>query len=853
MRVSFGSLRRIFLPLLALAARPALAQNLLVNPGFDRDLGGWTAATTIFPDPNPFPGYVEASLGWAANDASASAASGGVALHAKANTFSAARAALTQCAPALEGMLISFGAKVLTVRQYATAQAAATVSFFSSADCSGTASGSATTSQPFVIPGGPVETNSGGLWLPVTSQAVASAGARSVLFEIGVSATGTSFYGLSYVDAVADDAVLTAAPATLTTSLLPSAGWVHGAAGAYWRTGLTLVNPGAADAPVTLKFLPHDADASAARDFSFVVQAGVTLPGVETNLKANFEENYGAILMTSSSPSVFLESETSTYVPGGGTVGQALPALGPADFVGATPKTLAPIRENAAFRTNLVLANATEAPLVAHVALFDADGTLLGSRDVDLPPLGMTQLNRVAAALGALTLDLGRIAISTLTPGGLVAAYASVIDNATNDPRMLLPRDTPGGPSAANLLVNPGFDRDLSGWDLRTYVDWGDPGASAAWVATDALSGNSGSVRFRLKAYGPSVNRVFLSQCVAAVPGRGYTGGGLLRTDSQIQFGVIARLELYSSAGCAGNPVAVADGYSLSPALHGPHDSQGRWLPVSASAVAGAGVQSLRFSAGIDAFTGSYDPFSSFDGLFDDAFLFEKTDPAAAWILPSSAKVSGAAGSSWTTTLTLANAGADDALVTLRFLGHDGGGRSFDEESLTVRTGTVVDLPDVLGTLFWRIQDFGAIRIATSSESVAVQSETSTPSSSGTVGQALPAFGPADFAGVAPKTLAPIRENAAFRTNLVLANATEAPLVAHVALFDADGTLLGSRDVDLPPLGMTQLNRVAAALGALTLDLGRIAISTLTPGGLVAAYASVIDNATNDPRMLLPR
>jgi hypothetical protein len=79
------------------------------------------------------------------------------------------------------------------------------------------------------------------------------------------------------------------------------------------------------------------------------------------------------------------------------------------------------------------------------------------------------------------------------------------------------------------------------------------------------------------------------------------------------------------------------------------------------------------------------------------------------------------------------------------------------------------------------------------------------------------------------------------------------PLTAHVALYAAGGTLLGARDIDLLPLGMTQINRVAAALGASTLDLGRISVSTATPGGLVAAYASIIDNSTNDPRTILPR
>jgi hypothetical protein len=134
-----------------------------------------------------------------------------------------------------------------------------------------------------------------------------------------------------------------------------------------------------------------------------------------------------------------------------------------------------------------------------------------------------------------------------------------------------------------------------------------------------------------------------------------------------------------------------------------------------------------------------------------------------------------------------------------------------------------------------------------------VQSETSTWSCGGTVGQALPSLGTSEFAGVAIKTLAPIRENFTFRTNLVLANPTEIPVTAVVVLYADDGTVIGSRDVPLPPLGMTQICRVAAVLGTPVLELGRLSISTVTPGGLVAAYASTIDNVSNDPRTILPR
>ncbi len=439
MRVFRRRALRLSIPLLALLSLPARSQNLLLNPGFDRDLSGWTVATTITPDPSPQPGYVEASVAWSPNDRSANASSGGAAFHALAYWTSAATAYATQCVAAPGGKVVAYGASFLTSRQRLYAAGEAKVAFFASADCSGSSTASwAATSLDYVIDG--ADHSSNGAWLPASGVATSPDGTRSALFSVGARATGFMAYAPAWVDTIADDAFLTASSGSLATSLLPSAGWVPGAGGAFWRTTLTLVNPGATDAAVTLKFLPHDAGAADAHDFTYVVPAGRTLANVEANFEANFYGSYGSILATSSSASLLLQSETSTAVPSGGSVGQALPALGAADFAGATPKSLAPIREDAAFRTNLVLANPTELPVTAHVVLFAADGTQIGAQDVALPPLGMTQLTRVAALLGAPTLDLGRVSVSTPTPGGLVAAYASVIDNVTNDPRTLLPR-----------------------------------------------------------------------------------------------------------------------------------------------------------------------------------------------------------------------------------------------------------------------------------------------------------------------------------------------------------------------------------------------------------------------------
>lgn len=419
-----------FSSLLALLATPAHAQNLFVNPGFDQDLEGWlTFATPVAAPPDSGQG----SVAWIGSDAADSSVSGGVALGASA-ADGAATAAVGQCFAVSPGALAKVEAKILTTRQYLTSSALVAVSFFSSADCTGPALARASAdSLPFVVP----ETTSGGLWLPTAVQAIASLGAQSVLAEIGARASSSRMYGGGSVAAVADDAVFTLSLVPTTTWILPSAGWVQGVGG-YWRTEFTLCNPGPVDAAVTLKWLVHDTDGRAGAERNFVVRAGETLSVESEEWEMNYHGKWGAVLVTSSSPAVFLQSETSTFTSGG-TVGQAVPALGLHDYASNVPKALAPIRENGAYRTNLVLANPTEVAVTAHVALHAADGTLVGTRDVALPPLGMTQINRVAAALGAASMHNGRIAISTLTPSGVVAAYASVIDNATNDPRSLLP------------------------------------------------------------------------------------------------------------------------------------------------------------------------------------------------------------------------------------------------------------------------------------------------------------------------------------------------------------------------------------------------------------------------------
>ncbi len=220
------------------------------------------------------------------------------------------------------------------------------------------------------------------------------------------------------------------------------------------------------------------------------------------------------------------------------------------------------------------------------------------------------------------------------------------------------------------------------------------------------------------------------------------------------------------------------------------------------------------------------------------------------WLLPSSARVQGA-GAFWTTDLSLRNAGSAAATARVKFLGHSGDGRAGVEIPVTLAAGETWTRSDVLSTLFGLTADWGPILVRSEASGLVVLGQTSTPGGGGTFGQSVPAFAPGDLVGATPRSIVGVRQDASFRTNLMLANATEAALDVDVALLAQGGTTLASRRVPLGPLSFSQLN-VAEHLGISNVTGATLLLSTPTIGGRFAAYASAIDQFTGDPRTLLP-
>ncbi|HMA29188.1 MAG TPA: PA domain-containing protein [Thermoanaerobaculia bacterium] len=243
--------------------------------------------------------------------------------------------------------------------------------------------------------------------------------------------------------------------------------------------------------------------------------------------------------------------------------------------------------------------------------------------------------------------------------------------------------------------------------------------------------------------------------------------------------------------------------------------------------------------------------------VFNDiGWLAGTSGPTTTYLLPSSAHAPGI-GAFYTTDLTIANRGTTDANITLQFLGHDQDGTAGPKQNRALAANKAVTYADILASLFGvSASDYGAILITADSASLKIVSQTSTPASNGvgTFGQSVPAQGANDFVTPGtPKSLVGLREDTAFRTNLVLANATTSSVTVNLTLLAGDGSTIGTTARTLSPLGMTQVGHVVTALGApFGTTNAVLVVSTTTTGAQVGTYAAVIDNGTSDPRTILP-
>jgi CubicO group peptidase (beta-lactamase class C family) len=210
------------------------------------------------------------------------------------------------------------------------------------------------------------------------------------------------------------------------------------------------------------------------------------------------------------------------------------------------------------------------------------------------------------------------------------------------------------------------------------------------------------------------------------------------------------------------------------------------------------------------------------------------------WIA-AAAHGGGVHGSVWRTDVCLLNRSGWSTSVEVAFQREDGTSSSC---SSNLEDGQQVVIGDVVAEL--GMSGSGAIQIA-SDRPLLATSRTYNAGSNGTFGlflDGVPTHQGANSGDVV--WLPQLRQNAAFRTNIGLTNSGNSEARIRIYLYDSYGTELVSRSKTLEPGAWTQLQEPFSRFASRTdIEVGAAKIEVVSGNGVIA-YASVIDNATND-------
>jgi uncharacterized repeat protein (TIGR01451 family) len=276
--------------------------------------------------------------------------------------------------------------------------------------------------------------------------------------------------------------------------IIPSVGHLDGL-NSHWQSDIRVTNTNADKQQYQLTFTPAGADAQ-----SGVKQTIIDIDGGATTALDDIVRNWYGIGSVGDSANGILEiralsgdtsggensgrvstvASSRTYnVTENGTLGQYIPAIPFSSFISkAAPDGIAQvlslqqIAQSAAYRTNVGVVEAAGQPASVLVRIFNSAGSELAQMPLELAAGEQRQMNALLSTLGINNLADGRIEVEVTGGDGRVTAYASVVDNATNDP--LLVSGVKKGAAASRRYVLPGvadINTGLASWrtDMRVF------------------------------------------------------------------------------------------------------------------------------------------------------------------------------------------------------------------------------------------------------------------------------------------------------------------------------------------------------------------------------------------------
>ena len=216
-----------------------------------------------------------------------------------------------------------------------------------------------------------------------------------------------------------------------TNLVVPAAvGGINGAAGTYWLTEGSIVNPGDEDAEIVVEFIADNEPGvrRVAGPATIPPRAGVHFDNIVTEL---FGTHAGGSLWIDSNRPVIANTRTFNTIDGA-TFGQGIGGITRRDVLGEGDGSvfIIGLKQNERFRTNFLFQEVSGHDATVSVRILDEQGQRVGGSSIGIP--ARTKVQRRITQFWVDQLDAGYAVIS-VSGEGKIAAMASVVDQVTGD------------------------------------------------------------------------------------------------------------------------------------------------------------------------------------------------------------------------------------------------------------------------------------------------------------------------------------------------------------------------------------------------------------------------------------
>jgi hypothetical protein len=240
---------------------------------------------------------------------------------------------------------------------------------------------------------------------------------------------------------------------------------------------------------------------------------------------------------------------------------------------------------------------------------------------------------------------------------------------------------------------------------------------------------------------------------------------------------------------------------------------------------------------------------SVIDNLTSDPLLVSPINvPSGAtrYVLTGVADLSGGA-ANWRSDVRILNAGSKDVSSTLTYVGGDGMTLT---RPLDMKAGETKQFDNVLRSLFDLTNSGGALFIDTGSASTLVATaRTYNDTGNGTYGQYIPAvtLGETAALGSRPLQLLQVEESSRIRTNVGVTEVAGKPATLEVTVVPPNSKVEAKVQIDIAANEFKQYSQLLKSIGLGETYNARVTVRVIDGAGRVTAYASAIDQRTQDP------